>query len=385
VLVRIAGLGVLLAVLLLLASGHGQAASAAAQTGEPEEAYTRLCAACHGVLGEGSAFGPGLIGSQMDDDERIAIIADGSSAMPAFGPTLTPAQIDDLAFYIASLGSPATAGSAVYAESCATCHGADGHGGAGPNLSTEALPRDDLMDVVTEGKGTMPGFGDQLSVAELEAVVTFVEELAAAPPDTSEPSLVAIGADLFSANCVRCHGQDASGGFGPALKYSPLTDVELVSVVNNGRGNMPSFSEILSSSDTTALVAYLASTRSTNGDADPPSAIALGRDVFVTSCATCHGLDGTGGVAPSLANTRLTANEIISRVFGIHADRMPAFEGLLDATQVQEVSRYVLTIEGKPRSQTGWIVAGGLAVLGVITAVVFWYFRLPERLLRRSG
>ncbi len=385
-LVRVIGVGVLLVLAVLLGSERGQAAPIVSQTGEPSEAYTRLCAACHGRAGEGTAFGPGLTGSQMEGDDLIEIITNGSSLMPAFGPTLTPGQVDELVSFVGALasnGATTTDGAAIYAESCANCHGPDGEGGLGPNLRTAVLSRDELTDAVNQGKGTMPGFADRISPDDVAALVAFVEGLGAEPPDTSQPSLVALGAGLFADNCARCHGPDAAGGSGPALKHSALTDVEMVSVISNGRGNMPSFSEILTSADTTALVAYVESTGASDAGADSPTAVALGREVYVASCAACHGLDAGGGLGPSLAGTRLSANEIVSEVFGIHAGRMPDFEGVLDATQVQDVARYVLTIEGSPASRTGLLLGAAVAVIALAGAAVLWFGGFLDGLFRR--
>ncbi len=73
-------------------------------------------------------------------------------------------------------------GAAVYGQSCAGCHGADGGGGRGPQLSegavVEAFPEvDDEIGVVTLGRGGMPAFGSRLTPAEIEAVVEFTRTL----------------------------------------------------------------------------------------------------------------------------------------------------------------------------------------------------------------
>jgi len=348
--------------------------------------YAERCASCHGSEGEGGA-GPSLQASTTSLADQVAIIGDGRGGMPAYGSVLSAAELDAVAAVSAGWQrvppeDPIARGAQVYADSCSECHGVDGVGGIGPNLRSTALARDDLIAAVVEGKGTMPSFGGQITAGDVEAVVTFLEDLAE-PADPTEPSLVAQGAELFASNCSRCHGPDASGGVGPALKNSPLTDVEMVSVISNGRGTMPAFSEILTSASTTALVAYVESTRAAGGGSDPLSAVEHGREIYVSSCATCHGLDGLGGVGPSLANTRLSANEIISQVFGIHADRMPAFEGLLDPAQVQDVARYVLTVEGGTRSQVGWLVAAVVAVLSLAGLAILWYGGFLDQLAGR--
>lgn len=72
------------------------------------------------------------------------------------------------------------AGAAIYAERCARCHGPDGGGGIGPQLGdgavAERLEVDEMIRVVTEGRNTMPPFGDTLDDDEIREVVDYVRE-----------------------------------------------------------------------------------------------------------------------------------------------------------------------------------------------------------------
>ena len=43
-------------------------------------------------------------------------------------------------------------------------------------------------------------------------------------------------------NCASCHGQDFSGGMGPALAGTSLAEDEFTSIVREGQGSMPAFS-----------------------------------------------------------------------------------------------------------------------------------------------
>ena len=85
----------------------------------------------------------------------------------------------------AATPSPATeqviaAGEALYAANCATCHGVNAGGGAGPRLAGNARLRDEAMvrNTVQYGRGMMPGFGSLLSDDELERLVSYVMGLA---------------------------------------------------------------------------------------------------------------------------------------------------------------------------------------------------------------
>ena len=70
-----------------------------------------------------------------------------------------------------------TTGAEIYKAYCLTCHGADGQGFVGPRLAglmVDKYPNvDDQIAVVANGKGTMPGWGDRLSAAEIGRVVEF--------------------------------------------------------------------------------------------------------------------------------------------------------------------------------------------------------------------
>lgn len=44
-------------------------------------------------------------------------------------------------------------------------------------------------------------------------------------------------------SCASCHGEDFSGGMGPALAGTSLAEDEFTDIVRNGQGSMPAFSE----------------------------------------------------------------------------------------------------------------------------------------------
>jgi mono/diheme cytochrome c family protein len=74
-------------------------------------------------------------------------------------------------------GGDAAAGEAIFAENCAVCHGADGHGGSGgPDLRTMPLAQTEegAIEQVTHGGGGMPEFGGTLSEEEIKNVAAYV-------------------------------------------------------------------------------------------------------------------------------------------------------------------------------------------------------------------
>lgn len=167
--------------------------------------------------------------------------------------------------------TPAEQGAEIFAVRCANCHGEDGAGGYGPSLATPQLLADypdaaAQIAFVTEGTGTMPGFGDQLTSDQIAAVVAFTREVLAgeaAPPVTEDvdPDQAARGAEVYADSCDGCHGADGEGGFGPELaggaviaKYPDVADQ--IAVVTDGRGSMPSYADDLTPEDIAAVVAY---------------------------------------------------------------------------------------------------------------------------------
>ncbi|HZP29353.1 MAG TPA: cytochrome c [Acidimicrobiia bacterium] len=71
-------------------------------------------------------------------------------------------------------GSP---GARLFADNCATCHGADGQGAVGPQLAgrmTQRFPDvEDQIRFVSQGSGGMPSFAGRLSPQQIRQVVEY--------------------------------------------------------------------------------------------------------------------------------------------------------------------------------------------------------------------
>jgi PQQ-dependent dehydrogenase (s-GDH family) len=63
-----------------------------------------------------------------------------------------------------------------YSTTCAACHGAGGQGGAGPALAENdnLADADFVANTIVHGFGYMPGFGNQLSDAEIAQIGTYI-------------------------------------------------------------------------------------------------------------------------------------------------------------------------------------------------------------------
>ena len=72
-------------------------------------------------------------------------------------------------------GATTLTGAEIFASVCAACHGADGTGNTGPDLTTRStLTKERIVDQVTNGGTSMPAYGGQLSAEEIDVVAGYV-------------------------------------------------------------------------------------------------------------------------------------------------------------------------------------------------------------------
>jgi cbb3-type cytochrome c oxidase subunit III len=177
--------------------------------------YGTFCAACHGPSGEGMRY-PGMPAfPAIGNPDFLAIATDAFLAdtvrhgrpgrrMPAWGDKdggLRPAEIDAVVAHVRSFAAApapietrprrwveadAAAGATLFADSCASCHGAAGEGAEGPALNNVALLRaasdSYLVETIRRGRrGTsMAAFASAstthaaLANAEIESIVAFI-------------------------------------------------------------------------------------------------------------------------------------------------------------------------------------------------------------------
>lgn len=362
--------------------------------------FVHQCAPCHGPGGEGGS-GPPLAGTGAEPEEMAAILESGFGGMPAFAATLEPGDVEGVVAFVAALdvaptttttttAPPATTttttttatedpaqGVAVYLAHCAACHGEDAEGALGPSLVTGYSPGV-LEAVIHDGKGSMPGFRQLLSDPEIEALVAFIESLT--DTDGGVTASPALGAEIYAQQCAACHGADGTGGIAKSLRTTPLSGAELRTAIEQGNATMPAFSRSLSPEEIGAVATHVEALKGAAPQAEP---LLGGPAIYRQDCAACHGEQGEGGIGPRLWGTSLAVNEIIARVYGGHADGMPAFEGALDSSQVLEVAQYVQSFEASGDGGGGLgagalsaIVAGGVLILGAGAAILWRRRRL---------
>lgn len=172
-------------------------------------------------------------------------------------------------------------GRTLFEDNCAVCHGVQGKGGPGfPNLaagswlwggSPEAIAETIRVGINGTAKDTRTGqmmaFGRDgiLQREQVLAVASYVRSLSGQKLDAAEQARVSAGKEVFAANCVACHGENAKGQHD--LGAPDLTDAnwiyggDLQSVVNSihgGRqGHMPSWEGRLSPTDIKLLALYV--------------------------------------------------------------------------------------------------------------------------------
>ncbi|MCT8973496.1 cytochrome-c oxidase, cbb3-type subunit III [Microbaculum marinisediminis] len=165
------------------------------------------CAACHGSDGTGGPGFPSLADGTWLWDGAPEAIAEtlrvGINSphpdtrfgqMPAFGRDgmLQREDIAAVTDHVLALSSgqadPASAGAAIFADNCASCHGDDGAGGLGigaPSLADDHWiyggSRDAILTTLRDGRqGVMPSWEGRLDDAEINMLALYVAALSAA-------------------------------------------------------------------------------------------------------------------------------------------------------------------------------------------------------------
>jgi mono/diheme cytochrome c family protein len=154
---------------------------------------------------------------------------------------------------------------------------------------------------------------------------------AAAPPPSARPSAVR-GQELFSSNCVPCHGQKGRGdgatlqqqgmvapSFAGTTFHNARTPAEMYTVISEGRiaQLMPPWKGRLTT-DQMWDVAYYSWWVGTS-----PRSLARGQTLWQAGCASCHGPNGAAASGTDLSR----ATQTIGRSQADLANAMPSTAG----------------------------------------------------------
>lgn len=251
--------------------------------------YETVMAGWH--MDEGGIF------NEYQIDELIAMIryvdwpqvGEVAAAQGLIPPTLPVPEVDEEFLAEVAALDPAGAiwaeGMQLYANNCTICHGINGEGSdLGVPLNTPELRAKETATLINTVTGGVPGtvmvaWDNALAPTEIESIVTFLQNwdviegqglaLTAPEPiqiDLNNPEeVLALGERLFSTICAACHGEEGSGGTGPALNSQQVltskTDESILNTIINGghrpNSTMPAFGDRLTMVEMEALVDYI--------------------------------------------------------------------------------------------------------------------------------
>ncbi len=321
--------------------------------------YDGNCAACHLRDGHGDT-GPSLNSPEflggVDDRYIYRAVVEGrpNTAMPAWRH-LSADDVAAVTSYIRSwqkqpapeLYKPRSAGDyevgeVHYKTSCLQCHGTEGQGGVGPQLVNksflDAVSDATLFHWIGNGRtgSAMKGFlNKEQGVTRLEAqqiidVIAYLRHVGAREENPILRTAVGdprLGQQLFKANCISCHGDNAEGRSGPQLNNPMLlqsaSDGFYAATIMVGRSGTPMRSMIhgqeglaqISRTQVQDIISYLRLWDNPGAKHQPRSiyeinerSIASGKEKFTQFCSGCHGVNGRGqkdgpdNFAPALNN-----------------------------------------------------------------------------------
>lgn len=170
------------------------------------------------------------------------------------------------------------AGRTLFVDNCAACHGVSATGGPGfPNLTSKSWlwggEPDAIEETIKVGINStnddtrvsqMMAFGRDgvLAPDQISDVVTYVRSLSGAEGDAAR---ISAGKEVFAANCVACHGDNAKGSHdagAPDLTdhfwiYGGDVNSVYTSVYSGRQGHMPHWGARLSPLQVKLLTVYV--------------------------------------------------------------------------------------------------------------------------------
>lgn len=218
------------------------------------------------------------IGSPSDRANVAADVTKLRDAREAQGQQLVDASLDKILADQSLRQFAQAAGESVFGDRCATCHGAGGQGFPGyPTLADDVWLWGGTLDEVEhtikygirqdsdESRfSMMPAFGrdELLPVGEIRNAAHYVRTLSGLEPASHESEL---GKEVYTANCVECHGADGKGDIEQGAPN--LTDADwlygsdyntVYETIYNARNSaMPAWGEHYNDATIKALAVYV--------------------------------------------------------------------------------------------------------------------------------
>ena len=386
---------------------------------------TSGCLGCHQYRGKGGRLGPDItyVGDKPKHDYVFAHVqgphepaqwlfehfkfpreVTPGTLMPDLG--LTDAQAWDLTAYMLSqhrkgrparytplpqlAGGPPASGSNLYGMFCASCHGRDGSGSEVEGIRTPSLSNPDtlavasdeyLRTIVTHGRPRTKmlawnSAGGGLTAGEIDTVVAHVRSWESRAPRPEDVSVARgdarVGAGLYRQNCAGCHGTHGEGGIGTKLNAGEFlaiaSDEFLRDTLVHGRPNTAMIGwKQLSGENLSDLLAYIRTWSQPKATLAEVEALTpnlrIGKRLFRSNCANCHGKKGQGDIGPALNNQDLLAladTEFLFEaiVHGRPGTAMPAWHHL-SSEDVSDLMGYLRSWQKVPARQVPKRIAAG--------------------------
>lgn len=359
------GLGLTLAILAILQiyilrePGRIQAdmaADLASAVAAGRELYIDNCANCHGEHGEGLS-GPALNSRELlkttSDEVLINLTRSGvpGTNMPAwgqvFGGPFTDEQVAQLVAFIRAWEATApeitpeektpdpVRGATLFASACFTCHGENGQGtDVAPALNDpERLEQFDdawYRAAIANGRPAkgMPTWGTVLSPDQINDLVALIATWRDGQAVTPAISLLSrISSALYAIR--QFDRPDAAFHLNAALAQASGSQAEDLRVALDLVEDNRLF-------EAEALLITLF----------PPEE--MGKELFMTNCAACHGADGTGIIGPNLHNNNFVQSKsdedlAAFMLAGRPGTAMGGFEGILREEDVGNIIALIRT------------------------------------------
>jgi cytochrome c oxidase cbb3-type subunit 3 len=229
----------------------------------------------------GSTYTKGILGI----DQREIVTKQVEAARLARGPWMDKIGAADFAALKADpviMQHVRETGRTLFTDNCAVCHGVGATGGPGfPNLTAKAwlwggtpemlaqtisVGINSTNDDTRSSQMTPFGASGALDPKQVGQVAAYVRSLSAAPGgDNAEAETIKAGQEIFMANCVSCHGEDAKGKqdvgapdlTDKAWIYGGDLDSVYRSIYGGRQGHMPHWNNRLSPAEIKLLALYV--------------------------------------------------------------------------------------------------------------------------------
>ena len=170
----------------------------------------------------------------------------------------------------------------------------------------------------------------------------------------SNDEAMQIGERLYASYCTQCHGSDARGARGfPNLRdadwqWGGEPENIYQTIVNGRQAGMPAWGDILSREEIFSVTSYVEQMSGRTVDA---TQAALGKQIYDTNCAVCHGPEGKGNPmfgAPNLTDDIWlyggSQKKIIESLMVGRNGIMPAHKEFLGEAKIHILSAYIYSL-----------------------------------------